>query len=112
MKRLFVILMLISSSAFGAAMGMDDYYNNNDGIVTPNIATGVIRTERFAVDTNGNMVYCPPNFDYNQRNNTCTDGSRNGWTLLKDSVPHGKTFVGFKSVSGSYGSHRLEIYWK
>jgi hypothetical protein len=103
--------MLISSSAFGAAMGMEDF-NNSDGIVTPNIATGVIRTERFAVDTNGSMVYCPTNFDYTPRNNTCTDGSRNGWTLLKDSVPHGKTFVGFKSVSGSYGSHRLEIYWK
>ena len=110
MKRLLTILLLISSPAFGAAMGMD--FNNNGDIVTPNVATGMLRTERFAVDTNGNMVYCPTNFDYTPRKNTCTDGSRNGWTLFKDSVPVGKTYVGFKSVSGNYGSQSIEIYWK
>ena len=62
MKRLLTILLLISSPAFGAAMGMD--FNNNGDIITPNVATGMLRTERFAVDTNGNMVYCPTNFDY------------------------------------------------
>ena len=111
MKKMIVLMMvLISPSTFGAATGMD--FNDSTGIVTPNIATGMIRTERFATDTNGNLVYCPTNFEYTPRNSTCTDGSRNGWTLLKDSVPYGKTYVGFKSISGDYGYHKLEIYWK
>lgn len=112
MKNLIALmLMLVSSYSFSASMGKD-YSDDNTGIVTPNIATGVLRTRQFAVDTNGNLVYCPPNFDHSERKNTCTLGERNGWTLLKDAVPVGKTYVGFKSVSGYYGYQYIEIYWK
>lgn len=114
MKALVIWLsLLVYSWAYaGTASLPPDANDQLNGIVTPNVATGVFRTNRFTVDVNGNMVYCHPSYDYSWSRATCVDSqNRNAWVLLTHAVPRGKTYVGFKSVH-SAGAQYLEIYWK
>ena len=110
MKFIFqTFILLISvwfSTVVNAATAAGYAPPEETGIVTPEIAVGVRSYEYYTHDTNGNMVVCES--DNYSRNNKC-DG---GWKLLKDVVPGGRKFVGFKIVSRGYGYPRIEIYWK
>lgn len=73
------------------------------GIITPAVATGMRTFHRFNNDTNGNMVVCT---EANFRGDC--DGK---WVSIQSVVPKGRTFVGFRIVSGRY-DRLLEVYWK
>lgn len=104
MKNFLLILALTSSLAHaGATGGFTD--EPQTGIVTPEVATGMRAYNTFNNDTNGNMVIC-----YKADENR--SGGCNSWRLIQSEVPKGRTYVGFRIVSGSYGYRQLEIYWK
>ena len=83
------------------------------GIVTPDIATDGLRTDRYTRTTKGDTVFCPITAtEYNWREGTCLNGKTPAWVYARDMVSAGKTYVGFRIVSGSYGRAYYEIYWK
>jgi hypothetical protein len=106
-----IILMMASLSAYAGSSPKNDQEPN--GIVTPDIATGMWRTSRFVNDTtNMNILVCPLKYEYIYRDDTCRDkNNKNAWVLIENSLPQGKNYVGFKSISQG-SSHAIEIYWK
>jgi hypothetical protein len=114
MKK-FILAALVSLAFFptiaksGAKPGnVNDY----SGIVTPDVAVSVRRFESYTISIHGDTVVCMG--DYSGRSNTCetSTGPNNGWVPLAHAVPKGKTYVGFRVVSGAYGYRQIEIYWK
>lgn len=85
------------------AKGYEPTVGDDAGIITPAIATGMRTFENYNNDTNGNMVICP---EYPRRGEC-----KPGWVPIQSLVPKGRTFVGFRTVSGRYG-RLLEVYWK
>jgi hypothetical protein len=107
-----VIKMILTAIAMSTAIsvyakGSSHAGSNNEsqsgGIITPSVATGVKSFLFWTVNVNGDTVVC--NYDdYYQ--GEC--GKKNLiWILLKDAVPKGKTYVGFR-----VSNHRIEVYWK
>lgn len=82
-------------------------------IITPDFATSAFVTDRFTTDQNGNLVVCPMSAVYDSGNNTCVQDRRNAWRHIKDAVPPGKTYSGFRfSGFGYYNTRVIEIYYK
>lgn len=116
MKKLltcFVIastLLPVTTSAKSSSHPKEGSRNDNTGIVTPDVAENMFRTKYFTQSEQGILI-CRDL--YTSEKNTCTKNGKNAWRSMKNSVPSGKTYVGFKSVTaGSYGYHYIEIYWK
>jgi hypothetical protein len=88
-----------------------DTKDHNNGIVTPDVAENMFRTSYFVQSPKGILVCVDT---YSEKNGvTCTKDGKNAWRSMRNSVPAGKTYVGFKSITaGSYGSHFIEVYWK
>lgn len=101
---LALILSIAASSAFSGAVG--GFTAGDAGIVTPDIALGMRHYERWNNDTAGGMVVCA------SPDHHVTRGGCDPWTPVAKVVPAGRTFVGFRIVSGAYGYRWLEVYWK
>lgn len=79
------------------------------GVLTPDIATGFLYTDRFEYDRDGDVVVCLTKYDLKRDRKTCTDEqNRNKWVLMKNAIPPGRKFVGFTVV----GVWDIVIYWK
>lgn len=112
MNKIFALLLCAPCIAL-AASKPGNVNDDTTGIVTPDIATSFLSTESFTNDANGDLVVCVPPSE--KDGNTCNrDGmpKNYGWVKASASIPKGKTYIGFKVVSGSYGYRRVEIYWK
>lgn len=113
MKKLLALL-LISGNAFAGATG-GFTTNDNSGIVTPDVATGYVAfgSDRIAYAPDGQMMFCQHHFETTMKRSSCEDDKgKNAWTYMKDSVPRGRNFIGFRAVSGSYGARLVELYYK
>lgn len=112
-----IVLMMASLSAYAGSSSQPKNAEDNHGIVTPEIASGMWRTYRHTNDDNNmNILICPKKMnhdtDMNGSNPTCKDkNGNNAWVRMENSIPQGTKFVGFKSVSQS-SSQYIEIYWK
>jgi hypothetical protein len=94
----------ISVAAKGSSHSQDYNASQSGGIITPSVATGVKSFLFWTVNVNGDTVVC--NYD-DYKSGEC--GKKNlSWILIKDAVPKGKTYVGFRVSSGRY----IEVYWK
>lgn len=102
-SSLALSLTLALSATQAASTG--GYTTADAGIVTPDVATGMRVFTHYNNDVNGSMVICAQS---PERNGAC----ETGWKLLKDQVPGGRSYVGFRIVSGAYGHRHLELYWK
>lgn len=116
MKKLFTFICILFTINTAIAASSPKTVEDNTGIVTPEIATGVIRTSKTAYSEMGIILVCPTQTNqyvtHNYRDDTCLDSKRNNaWVYLKDAIPKGTTYVGFKSVAQG-SSHYIEIYWK
>lgn len=112
MKTLIASIMLAVSVASQAA---PKYIPTEEslGIVTPEVAEGMFRTSRIAHTKEGLLVVCRMSDSRNYVTDACSDSKGNSaWRSLPNSVPAGKKYIGFKSVSGEYGDHNIEVYWK
>ena len=108
---LILLLTLLSTEALAAAKGQD--FNDTTGIITYQVATGMIRVSRFTQSEAGEIVVCQDKYTYNREKETCQDAKTNNmWQYMHGAIPKGKTFVGWKSVSSGYGFQAIEIYWK
>jgi hypothetical protein len=95
----------ISVSAKGSSHAGSDNQSQSGGIITTSVATGVKSFIFWTVNVNGDTVVC--NYgEYNGRREECGDKNMS-WRVLKDAVPKGKTYVGFR-----VSNHRIEVYWK
>lgn len=116
MKKISVAFafMVASMSAFAGSATLSE--QEQTGIITPDIATGVYRTYSYTYDKDMNLLICPHGMDFkiNYKTNipTCLDkNDKSQWKKMENYIPAGKKFVGFKSVSAG-ASHAIEIYWK
>lgn len=102
MKRYIVLIMLLMSSVANAASHGHDY-NDNSGIVKRNIAIGGIRidAEKVSRFKDGELAISSEG-----------QNGRQMWLAPWQIVPAGRIYVGFKIVSGYYGSTYYEFYWK
>lgn len=110
LNKLLCLFLLAGASTFSIAGAAPPvYYDNNNSIITPDRATGVYITSHFAIDSNGNLLICPATAKYDWSDNTCLIGKNIvSWLNIANSVPKGKTFVGFRINS----RENIEIYWK
>lgn len=111
---LALALLVASVSAFAGSTPKNE--QEQTGIVTPEVATGMMRIYRYTYDKDMNILVCPRGMEYEHDFRTdvakCQNEKReNQWRKMENYVPVGKKFVGFKSVSQG-SSHALEIYWK
>lgn len=74
------------------------------GLITADLATGMQQLTDFSRDAAGNMVVCLES----ARHKSCKTSGE--WVPLRDQVPAGRTYVGFRIVGPDGG--RLELYWK
>lgn len=78
------------------------------GIITKDIATNLYMTDKFAINSTGELLVCVHPFSHSQSRDTCTDiAGKNAWKLATALVPSNKTYVGFNITRGI-----LTIYWK
>jgi hypothetical protein len=108
MKMILVAVAMsttISVFAKGSSHAGSDNQSQSGGIITPSVATGVKSFIFWTVNVNGDTVVC--NYeDYSGRRDECGDKNLS-WRLLRDAVPKGKTYVGFR-----VSNHLIEVYWK
>lgn len=111
-KILMMIFMLMASiSAYAETNIKDNQPADLNGVIPLNVATGMWRANP-GYDKEHNLIVCQRIHRYLWKDETCRDkGGNNAWAKIKDAVPKGKTFVGFKSVSQG-SEHYIEIYWK
>lgn len=110
-KLLFAALFTISINAFAGSKPA--VHQETTAIITPDVATGVLVTSRFGNDSNGDLVACPVSAVYDEYKNLCKQDGRNSWKYIKDIVPPGKTYSGFRfSGFGYYNTRVIEIYYK
>jgi hypothetical protein len=115
MKKFLSILALTLSLTANA--GTVHSSNENNGIVTPDVAIGVARYHYWTNDLLGNMLVCieqAADFDYtkwrcDQKN--MPSGNNKGWTPVLNVIPASRKYVGFRIVSQG-SSRSLEVYWK
>lgn len=108
-----IVLMMASMSAYAGSSSQQSNNEDNHGIVTPDVATGMWRTTRIVHDSsNMNILVCQLKYEYTYRSDTCEDkNKKNAWAKMEHAVPQGTKFVGFKSISQG-STHYIEIYWK
>lgn len=106
MKKIigFICVLLLSSSLFAGTV-MVPYQDT--GIITPNIATNLYRTQTFAISGDGELLICPRHADFSWGDTTCLYMKKNAYILANKIVPASKTYVGFNITNGT-----LTIYWK
>lgn len=104
MKKCIFAMCLITS-AHVAHAGATASVNTTSGIVTPDIAAGFRAYTYISYTSNGDMVVCP---SAPESRNVCEEG----WRLLRDAVPKGRTYIGFRYANSAYGHRELEIYYK
>lgn len=104
MKKTITVLLaaLFAVNTYAGAKG--GFTNGDAGIVTPDMARGMRSFDVFHFDTNGDMVVCFYD-DYSR-------GKCQNWKPVKNVVPAGTTYVGFRVVGREYGYRQLEVYWK
>lgn len=115
-RRLLVIstLVVALSTQIAAAGGAVTVTSTKADLVTPEIATGFFRTNKIAYEsTNYSMLICPDDATFVEKDKSCFKGNRViAWIPIAESVPKGRTFVGFKSLSVTSGNPVIEVYWK
>jgi hypothetical protein len=117
MKRfvLMIMLMMASMGAYAGSSSQGTVTEETQGIITPELATGMWRTNRFIYDKNLNILICPKDMDYEINmtiDNTCENKQKKmAWVTMENTIPQGAKYVGFKSITAN-GSHYIEIYWK
>lgn len=90
----------------------------NQTIITPATSIDGIRTSQVGRTANGDTVVCPTHLRTDVEHScrgTCVDNKGNSaWVYLKDAVPRGKTYVGFRISTGfACGTGTAyEIFWK
>lgn len=103
-SKLLPLLIISLSPVFADAKGaIGSVEDNNSGIITPDIATGMRSYTMYTSDVTGAMVVCPER---------TFSGNCGGWLRLEQVVPRGRTLVGFRIISGVNGARELEVYWK
>lgn len=113
MKKIFamIIFMLTSMNVFAQSNVKNNQYEELKEIISLNVATGMWRAYP-GYDKDNNLVVCQRIHRYLWKDESCRDmDGNNAWAKIKDAVPKGKTFVGFKSASQG-DAHYIEIYWK
>lgn len=101
-----IIVIALAFTCLKAAAGATGGFTTQEaGIITPDVATGMTAVTRYNYSSDGNMVWCPE--DDMERGAKCKK-----WQSIQALVPKGRTYVGFRVVSGSYGYRQLEVYWK
>lgn len=104
MKKIIAFILLTLVTTFGCFAAAKGGFTTADaGIVTPDVATGMTWFEIYGNDVEGNLIVCIEKQ---------LGGSCKTWVPLISRVPKGKTYVGFRVVSGGYGYRQLELYWK
>lgn len=114
MKKIILVvaMMVASMSAYAGSSSNPQNEQENSGIVTPDVATGMLRIYSFNYDESMNILVCIDPYKYNYNNKSCVDNNgKNKWRYLSQVPPKNKKYVGFKSVSQG-GSHFIEVYWK
>lgn len=120
---LFIIISVTSSlaQAKGSSYDTEDNDVNNTGIVTPNIATNGIRIEHIGIAPDGGILVCPIHLGAVYGHGTAfvsekcirsANDTTSGWVYLKNAIPNGRTYAGFRIVSGYQGVVYYEVYWK
>ena len=117
---LFAFALLTTPVVYskGSSQNHESPVRDNSGIVTPEVATGVLYTHAFYRNANGEMVVCLNPNEYIGKYNQCNVPDQparlqnTGWTLATDSIPKGRKYVGFRLTRGSHNTTFLEIYWK
>lgn len=106
MQKVFSVLACMIPAIASAQLATDNQIHANVlGIVTPNVATGVVAYSTFSADEKGNMVVCIPD-------DTVGRGSCKQWRTIQSQVPTGKKYVGFNIVMSSSTNKQLYIWWK
>lgn len=112
---MLVLLACTQVQAKGSSYPAQTQTNEDQrtGIVTPDVATGAWRTERYSIAANGDMLACKVEYAWSWREREiCRKGQdQNAWLTFKDAVPPGTEYIGFKYVSVGSGTY-VEIYWK
>lgn len=70
------------------------------GIISPDVATGLKMFNAFRSDAAGNMEVCAQ----------LAEDQACRWVKLRDQVPPGRTYVGFRRAAANQPG--LELYWK
>jgi hypothetical protein len=109
MKTVLLAAALLWCGAGFAASTRSGFTDTDSGIVTPDVATGILGFYTFSSDASGGMQVCyekdtEATFGYNK----CKR-----WTPVRQVAKDlGREFVGFRVVSGVNGHRLLEVYWK
>jgi hypothetical protein len=111
MKKIITMLMLMMASMVAYAGTSANNTDDLNGVIPLSVATGMWRAN-LGYDKEQNLIVCQRIHRYLWKDESCRDkDGNNAWAKIKDAVPKGKTFVGFKSVSQG-SEHYIEIYWK
>lgn len=109
---MMMAMLLVTVNVYAGVASQPKNEQEKSGIVTPDIAIGVYRTDKFNYDESMNIVICMQDYQYDYYKKTCTDmQGKNKWKFITQVPPKAKTYVGFKSISQG-SSHVIEIYWK
>jgi hypothetical protein len=105
MKKIGLMLILMIAS-MGAYAGSGD-------VITPDFATSQWTTTHWVYDKDLNIIVCPRGATYSKiASTTCLDEKGNkAWIDMKQAVPSGKKFVGFKITITDRWEY-VSIYWK
>lgn len=112
MKKFAAMILMMASMTAYASSASKSNADEQHGIITPDVATGMWRTSQFVHDVNMNILICTPQNVYYWKDHTCKDkNNNNAWVKMENAIPQGKKFVGFKSINQGI-AHHIEIYWK
>jgi len=108
MKKIMMVLCLMMTSMYA--------YAGLGNIITPDAAISMWSTPNFTYDKDMNILICPRNAGYSppltaNSSPTCVDkDNKSVWVTMANSVPKGKTFVGFTVLNDRV--QYITIYWK
>jgi len=107
MKRILLRILIVSGYAIPFSIGLitarGSSAADNSHFAT---ATGAVRIDDFKVTRNGDVLLC----------SSLISGlpcyGAHGYKPIRQIVPKGKVYLGFRLVSGLHGCTTYEVYWK
>lgn len=117
MKKLVALMLglALASSAYAGSSSKDggeQAQENATGIITPGVATGLVMHYRLESITGQPVRICPSEHLYSVLNSTCGGRENNAWVSPDQTIPKGKTYVGFRTRYNQGQLWSIEVFYK